>query len=217
MEGPTVRSPMARIGIVLVSSLLIIGVSGCSALSSLMPGGTEEEAVGTMSPEEAADQPTTLETIVDGARVEMAGSGFAMTFPDDWTVRTVDPDPDVFAAAPGDAWEALRAYGPGHREACSVSVAIAPEGQEYSGVGTGGGSDAPYWRTEGGELILLVQPPRLETESGTGMESIAPHERLASADPRLDHDVLYVVACATDPERFLDAIDQSVEFLSSGG
>jgi hypothetical protein len=208
---------MARIGIVLMSSVLIVSLSGCSALSALMPGGTEEEAVGTMSPEEAEDQPPTLESIVDGARVEMAGSGFAMTFPDDWIVETMNPDLDVFAAGPGDAWEALRAYGPERREACSLSVAIAPEGQEPSGVGTGEEADAPHWSTEDGQLILLVSPPRLETEWGAGMESIAGHGRPHSSDPRLDYDVEYIVACVTDPPRFLDAITESVEILPSDG
>ena len=216
-EGNTVLSRMPPIGIVLVSSLLIVGLSGCSALSSWMSGGTEEEAVGTLSPEEAAQQPTTLEKIVDGARVEMPGSGFAMTFPGDWTVERVDPDPDVFAAAPGDAWEALRAYGPERREACSLSVAVAPEGQESSGVAASGDAAAPYWSIDDSQPILVVAPPRLEIESGGGMETIAPHERPRTSDPRLEHDAQYVVACVTDPPRFLDAIIQSVEFLPSDG
>jgi hypothetical protein len=215
--GPAFFSTTARTGTVLVSSLLIVGVSGCSALSSLMSGGTGEEAAVTMAPEEAADQPTMLETIVDGARVEMPGSGFAITFPGDWVVEMADPDPDVFTAAPGDAWEALQAYGPERREACSVVVAIAPFGQESSGVGTGGGSSAPLWSTEEEGLILLVRSPRIETVSGGAMGTIAPHERPRSSDPRLDHDVQYVVVCETDRDRFLHAITQSVEFLPSDG
>ena len=216
MEDPTMHSPMARIGIVLASSLLIVSVSGCSALSSLISGGTEEEAVGTLSPEEAADQPPTLEGIVDGTRVELAGAAFAMTFPGDWSVETTDPGPDVVTAAPGDAWEVLHAYGPERLEACSVSLAIAPEGQAPSGVSSGG-EDAPRWNADDGELFLLVQPPRLETESGDGMATIAPYERPSSSQPRLEHDVLYVVACVTDPPRFLDAITESLEYLLSDG
>ena len=142
-EDPTIHSPMARIGIVLASSFLIVSVSGCSALSSLISRETEEAAVGTLSPEAAADQLPTLERIVDGRRVEPAGAAFAMTFPGDWSVETSDPGPDVVTAAPGDAWEVLRAYGPERQEACSVSLAIAPEGQQPTGVGTSGGEYAP--------------------------------------------------------------------------
>lgn len=211
------HSPMARIGIVLASSLLIVSVSSCSAVSSLLSGGAEEEAVGTLSPEEAPDQPPTLDRIVDGTRVEMAGAAFAMTFPGDWTVEMTDADPDVVTAAPGDAWEVLRAYGPERLEACSVSLAITSEGHEPLGVSSGGGEDAPSWSDDDGELFLRVQPPRLETESGDEMATIAPYERSSSSDPRLEHDVLYVVACVTDPPRFLDAITESVEFLPSGG
>jgi hypothetical protein len=205
---------MARIGTVMASSLLIVSVSGCSALSSLISVATEEEAVGTLSPEEAADPPPTLDRIVDGTRVELPGAAFAVTFPGDWSVETTEPDPDVVTAAPGNAWEVLRAYGPERHEACSVSVAITPEGQESSGVSSGG-QDAPKWNADDGELFLLVQPPRLETESGDGMATIAPYERSSSSDPGLEHDVLYVIACVTDPPRFLDAITESLGFLPS--
>ena len=49
------------------------------------------------------------------------------------------------------------------------------------------------------------------------MATIAPYERPSSSDPRLAHDVQYVVACATDPPRFLDAIAESLELVPSDG
>jgi hypothetical protein len=43
-----------------------------------------------------------------------------------------EPDLDVTLALPGDAWEALRAYGPGRRQTCQ-----ARRGLSYEGSGRG--------------------------------------------------------------------------------
>ena len=144
----------------------------------------------------------------------MAGSGFAMTFPDDWTVEVVDPDPDVFAAAPGTAWEALRAHDPGRVRACSVSVGVAPVSlRERSGGASGDLTVEPHW-DEQDTGTLWVPEPRVGAGAGGALSVMAPRARLHEGEADLEHDVLYVVSCSAggeDPEAYESALDGLLE------
>jgi hypothetical protein len=159
-----------------------------------------------------------------GGRIEVTGSGFAMTFPDDWIVEVVDPDPDVFSAAPGTAWEALRAHDPGLQRACSVSVGVATRSlKNRSGVASGSATTVPSW-DEDEQTLLWVPDPRLESTTAGVSTTMAPRERLHKRDPRLEHDVMYAVSCsaAGDDESetlelALDRLTETFELLPSKG
>ena len=161
-----------------------------------------------------------LGVTVEGGRIEMAGSGFEMTFPDDWTIEVADPDPDVFGAAPGETWEALRAHDPAHLLACSVSVGVATVSLESgSGGASGGTTIEPSW-DESETGLLWAPEPRIESGTGAVYSTMSPRERLHKSDPGLEHDALYVVSCssASDgeseaPERALEGLIETFEFL----
>jgi hypothetical protein len=153
----------------------------------------------------------------------MTRSGFAMTFPDDWNVEVLDPDPVVFAAAPGTAWEALRAHDPARVRACSVSVGVATVSlRERSGGASSDMTVEPHWdEQENG--TLWAPEPRFDAGTGGTYSVMAPRERLHEGDADLDHDVLYVVSCSAggeDPEAdeaVLDGLLDTFQFLPSEG
>jgi hypothetical protein len=151
--------------------------------------------------------------IVGGGRIEMAGSAFAMTFPVDWTVEVADPDPDVFSAAPGTAWEALRAHDPERLQACSVSVGVATRSlKNQSGVASGSTTTVPRWDEE--DTTLLWAPePRVESKTGGVGETVSPRQRLHGSDPRLEHDVMYAVSCSAGDAGAFDADEQELDNL----
>ena len=58
----------------------------------------------------------------------LAGSGVSISIPEGWTVEVASPDPDVTAAPPASAWEALRTSPPDGIVTCSVYVGVPPAG-----------------------------------------------------------------------------------------
>lgn len=178
---------------------------------STKAGTTDQFARATPRPLPAMSANTS------GGRIEMAGSGFAITVPEKWIVKLVEPEPDIRTAEPGDAWEALRAHQPGRRSACSVYVGIVPLDAgpigESASVDTDEDATAPYW--SGGERPTLVVPPvRYRQRSGDSSEMVAgwPHPR--TEDARLSHDVVYAVTCGADGERPPQKIVESFEILA---
>jgi hypothetical protein len=145
----------------------------------------------------------------------MAGSGFAITFPDDWSVEVADPDPDVLSAEPGTAWEALRATAHDRSMACSVAVGTAEllPGQWF---GTGqDGVTKPYWDPKE-PWRLWVPTPAIPRTTSFHQTDWSRHPQ---EDPDLEHDVLYSLMCAADnasvekPSRIFELIMPSFEFL----
>ncbi len=163
-----------------------------------------------------------LGAVRGGGRIEMPASGFEMTFPDDWIVEVADPDPDVSVAAPGDAWEALRAHDPERLQACSVSVGVATVSlSEGAGGASGEVTMQPRW-DERDESMLWAPGPRVQAGSGGLYSVMAPRERLHDGDAGLAHDVLYVVSCSAagddqyeTAESALEGLIDSFEFLPS--
>ncbi len=146
-----------------------------------------------------------------GGRIEMPGSAFAITVPEDWVVELADPDTDLFTAEPGSAWEALRATDPEGSSACSVAVGVAAVSlREASGAGSGEFT-TPLWDpNEPG--ILWVPMPQVEP-SRTEISSMAPRVRMHRHHEGLKHDVLYSVHCVGNSERESGKISDSLEFL----
>jgi hypothetical protein len=155
---------------------------------------------------------------VPGGRVELVGSGFAVTLPGDWTVEVVDPDRDLTAQPAGSAWDALRARSPDGSRACAVSVGVAPEGVRPLEEGTGVGAvpaAEPRWTMHEGTPTLEMPDPMMLVRSASNRRSstITSATRSAAADPALGHDVLYGMACAADAEWDTDAITSSLTVL----
>ncbi len=146
------------------------------------------------------------------------GSGFAITLPEKWIVKLVEPDPDIYTAAPGATWEALRAHEPGRSRACSVYVGIVPLDAgpvgESAAVDTDVDATDPYW-SAGGRPTLVVPPVRYRQRSGSGSEMVSGWPRPRADDARLSHDVVYVVTCAADGDRDSREIADSFEILAS--
>lgn len=194
------------------------------------PGSMDVVAFGPVDP--SVDDPGVVSSppplpplgdVLAGGHIEMPGSGFAMTFPEDWTVEVAEPDPDVFRAAPGTAWEALRAYGPERQQGCSVSVGVATVSlRERSGGASGDMTVEPHWdERESG--MLWAPEPRVDLGTGGVYSVMSPRERLHTSDPGLEHDVLYVISCSAggeDPEAFeaeLEGLIETFQLLPGEG
>lgn len=146
-----------------------------------------------------------------GGRIEMPGSAFSITVPDPWVVEMADPDTDVFAAAAGAAWEALRAASPDGTRACSVAVGVAEVSlRDQSGTGSNG-AVSPSWHPTR-KSLLMVPSPRVEERDG-GSSSMTSFERLHRDHEGLEHDVLYSLVCVNVPELRFDQIMSSFELL----
>lgn len=166
------------------------------------------------------DEPPPLPSLgrtTTGGRIELPGSAFAITVPDDWSVELAEPDADVFTAEPGSAWEALRATAPDRSLACSVSVGVAEVSlRKRSGTGSGAVT-TPRWESTR-RWLLLVPTPRVE-DSVTSFSSSSPIVRLAREHPGLEHDALYALECAgtAEDEDGVESIARTFEFLTAPG
>ena len=165
-----------------------------------------------------------LGAVLGGGRIEMPGSGFAMAFPNDWTVEVGDPDPDVFGAAAGKAWEALRAHAPDRLQACSVSVGVATGSLRGRSGGASGDTTAKAHWDKRDKGMLWAPEPRIESGTSGVVSTMSPRERLHKGDKGLEHDVMYVVSCSAvgdddfaTLERALDGLIETFEFLPSKG
>jgi len=179
-------------------------------------GSAKPEKVDRLVPATPGPLPS-LGSTVPGGRIEMVGSGFAITVPRKWVVKLVEPDLDIYTAAPGAAWEALRAHEPGRSRACSVYVGIVPlEARpigESAPVDTDVDATEPYWSV-GGRPTLVVPPVRFRQRSGSSSEGVGGRSRLRADDARLPHDVVYAVTCGADGERDLQGIVHSLEVVA---
>lgn len=125
--------------------------------------------------------------------------------------------PDLETAPPGAAWEALRASTPERSEACSVHVAVPPEGGLSDDVGVGiGAGDAfrhPRLDLSSGAPTLLVPAPRIESTSRRRAGSLTTSYRIAASDPGTPRDVVYGLVCEADRERDFEPILDTFAFL----
>lgn len=152
-----------------------------------------------------------LGATTSGGRIEMPGSAFAITVPDEWTVEFADPDGDVFGAEAGMAWEAFRAINPAGTRACSVAIGVADVSLR-NGSGTGSNGDTtPKWHPSRRDTLMVPSPSVVETDRQTS--SMAPMERLHRDHEGLEHDALYSIHCVGVPERQFERIMFSLEFL----
>jgi hypothetical protein len=136
---------------------------------------------------------------LEAGRIEMMGSGFAVTVPAGWTVEVADPDPVMTSAAPGTAWEALRAQAEDGDTVCSVYVAVAVEGQPVDDqkvlVESSAAISKPDWR-EGSQGMQLVLPtPVLASGALPGWGSGTTRWRPAGSHPRLPDGAIYALDC----------------------
>lgn len=201
-------------------TILVIGGMACMTIveaaeiwdprsGTVVAAGSEVDCDPSVTPTPEPLPP--LGRVTQGGRIEMPASGFAITVPDDWTVELADPDTDVFTAAPGSAWEALRATAPDRSAACSVAVGVATVSlRKASGTGSGGVT-APAWHPSRRGMLMVPTP--IVEESGTVHAISAPRERLHRDDPGLDHDALYSVHCVGDEDGRFERIADSLEFL----
>ena len=134
-------------------------------------------ASGCTSEESAPVDP--LGAVVEPGRIEMMGSGFAITIPDEWTVEVAEPDPDILAASPGTAWWALKASAPHRFMACSVVVGVTDlSSDRWSIVGQDGGT-VPYWDPSK-PWKLRVPTPDIPQSTSFHTSSIPPPARPGS-------------------------------------
>lgn len=155
---------------------------------------------------------------VDPGRIEMSGSAFAITIPASWSVQIVEPDPDLLAAAPGSAWEALRAEAPRGSATCSVYVAKPPAGStidpERFPVESSPELMTPAWcqGPEGPRLCLPTSVQAVAEAVGSGTAPV----RLPGSDPELPDGAQYAVDCWWPPggrRAEADGIQASFELL----
>jgi len=136
---------------------------------------------------------------VETGRVELPGSGFAITIPPDWTVEVADPDRDVTQEAPGAAWEALRAQAEEGDAVCSVYVGVAMEGQpigdETFPVDTSVAISKPEWREGPQGMQLMLPTPALASGALPGLGSGTTRWRPAGSHPRLPDGAIYALDC----------------------
>jgi hypothetical protein len=174
-------------------------------LALVASGCTLEEAVPVGS----------LGAVVEAGRIEMAGSGFAITIPDGWTVEIADPDPDVFSAEPGTAWWALRASAPYRSMACSLAVGVTDNSSNRWLTVVPGAGTTPHWGPS--------RPWQLQVPTPDVPQGISHHTEWVRPQPDqeadLEHDVMYSLDCAANEvrvggsARFWDPLVSSFEFL----
>ena len=156
-----------------------------------------------------------LGAVVEAGRIEMVGSGFAITIPDGWTVEIADPEPDVFSAEPGIAWEALRASAPYNSMACSLAVGVTdPPPNRWLTVVPDEGTTA-YWDPSKPWKLRVPTPDVPQSQRlHTTWDRPQPDQE---AD--LEHDVQYSLLCAANEARvggsgrFFGPLVDSFEFL----
>ena len=160
--------------------------------------------------------PDPLRPVVSGGPIEMRDSGFAITFPDGWTMESADPDPDVLTAEPGTAWVALQANSHDGSMACSLAVGVAA--LPLRGSKTGHDDVAyPFWDPDEPDL-LWVPTPYLP---GTGSFHETSWIRRQSHDGDVHHDVQYELLCAANnavvarPAAVFELIMASFELLAA--
>jgi hypothetical protein len=164
------------------------------------------------SPEETAPS-SSLGAVGEVGRIEMAGSGFAITIPDGWTVEVADPEPDVFSAKPGTAWEALRASAPYNSMACSLAVGVTDPPPNRVPTAVPDEGTTAYWHTP---RKLRVPTPDIPSSQRLHTTWDRPQP---DQEADLEHDVLYSLLCAANEvrvggsDRFWDPLVSSFEFL----
>jgi hypothetical protein len=171
-------------------------------------GGSEQIPHGPLVP---------LGPTTSGGRTTMPGSGFAVNFPAEWSVEMAEPDPGLALALSGDAWEALRAYGPERRQTCSVYVVVMAPGSPDLVLMEVSGLREPRWADFATRPVLQIPDSRdrveAEDPSGPWVGAIGDFDRGAADDPVLDHDVVYTLRCAADVDTSYDTIYDSFMFL----
>jgi hypothetical protein len=151
---------------------------------------------GGCTPEGAAPVGS-LGAVVEAGRIEMAGSGFAITLPDDWTVEVAEPDPDVLAAEPGTAWWALHASAPNGVMACSLAVGVTDlPPDRFGGLALRTDGATPHWDPSK-PWVLRVPTPDVPQSRTHNASWVRP--QIQEAD--LEHDVLYSLDCAANDAR----------------
>ena len=227
LDPPSIRQEASDMRVARRSAMLTSTRRALLLLGIAVAAGTVSCTQTGPGPANAAPEPTPLPfigTAVEPGRVEVAGTGFALTVPDDWAVEVAVPDLEISGAAPGFAWLALRANRPDHLQACNVSVGIATISlRPGSGAVMGDTTMAPHW-DEQDRTMLRIPEPVLATGTGGLFAAMAPRERLHDDHPDLRHDVLYVLACsdssdeeAEDPPELFDELVQSFEILPTAG
>jgi hypothetical protein len=152
----------------------------------------------------------------EGGRLELATTGLAVELPADWTVEVASPERDPVGAPPGEAWEALRAFGPSGRQTCSVSVAVSPSATTRDGydVGSMSGDDrAPRWSgpVDRPTLMLPDSSDRVEPPGGPHASQISTQVRRAGSAG--EHDILYAIECGSGAGSSLGGIAESLTIL----
>jgi hypothetical protein len=133
---------------------------------------------------------------VASGRIERAGLGFAITVPRKWAVRVAEPGTSIYTAAPGDAWEAVRAHS---RDAALLGLRgiVPPEAGplgESPSIDTDEDATELYW--SGRERPTLVVPPARFHEHASS------NSRDAAGIPRLHHKAdtsAQSCGCLADP------------------
>ena len=176
---PGARDTVVRLAIVLVP-IVVIGVA-------LRP-----------SEPEPFEPPPPLGPAREGGYIELPSSGFALTLPADWSVEVGTPERDPVGAAPGEAWEALRAFDPSRQQTCSVSVAVSPSTTSREGYDVGsmsGDERAPRWSgtAERPMLMLPDSSDRVEALGGPHASQMTTQVRYARSGG--GHDILYAIEC----------------------
>lgn len=156
----------------------------------LMVAGCSQEGAGP------AATPGSFSALAEAGRIEMAGSGFAVTVPDDWVVEVADPDPDVLDAEPGAAWWALKASAPHALMACSVAVGVTDLPPNRWGVVIPSSGTEPHWGPSRPWQFRVPTPDVPQAELLQSQWLLPP-----GGDENLRHDVFYSLDCAANRVR----------------
>ncbi len=196
------EAALGQAGVVAAVTLLALVTSGCSLITGR--SGAAEPSPSAPPGQAAPREP--LGPLAEAGRIEMAGSGFAITVPDGWTVEVASPDPDVTAAPRASAWEAMRTSPPDGSVTCSVYVGVPPAGRrldpERFPTDTSATITWPRWE-EGPERmdlnswgLQLVTPRPVLTSGGQYYQGhgSAPM-RLPGSHANLPDGAQYVLEC----------------------
>ncbi len=154
----------------------------------------------------------------EGGHIELAQAGFAIDLPADWSVEVRSPERDPSGAEPGEAWEALRAFGPSRRQTCSVSVAVSPSATSRDDYDLGSMSRddrAPRWSGPADRPTLMLPDSSDRVEPPGGPHASQMSTQVREAGSVGEHDILYAVECGGDTGSSLGGIAASLRLRPS--
>jgi hypothetical protein len=170
-------------------AIMMVSAMGAVAI------GSDDEATPMLVPTEPELGP-------NGPRLVQPWTGTALNVLDGWSVEVLEPAPDLEAAGPGEAWEALRLTSPLGQRTCSLYVALADDDQPslervWAHLKPRPIAE-PRWDFRGDRPALLYPDPAERLAAAEAWTYDDWDATTRSCSPGISREALQVWACASE-------------------